>query len=196
MAGLKFVQPGQQYIAAEIRRRRKLQNATDCFSTAGKRLRTVAQAGERRTDMAKVQLAFRREPQAASRAYKQSRAESTFESFEGGARHGRRNVQRPGGGGQASIVCSADEQLQVVDAQHFQNPIERASLITLFFRRVKQTSITASKTEPEPHHESSRLLPVLPCRASASAAGYRIAGAGAWPTRPTGGSARHLGQSG
>src|SRR5690606_41247813 len=99
MAGLKFVQPGQQYIAAEIRRRRQLQNATDCFSTAGTRLRTVAQAGERRTDMAKVQLAFRREPQPAGSAYRQSRADSTFESLAGGARHGRRTVQRPARGG-------------------------------------------------------------------------------------------------
>jgi len=137
MTRLEFVEPRQQHVAPEVGRRRQLQHTTDRLATTSERLCPLVQASQCCPGMQQISLALGGQTQAAGGAHEQPHTQARFQALQGRTGHCGRHVEPARGRGKAAAVGGTDEQLQVVDTQHFQNPVERASLIAPFFRRVK-----------------------------------------------------------
>ncbi|MCY1459083.1 hypothetical protein D9M71_765260 [compost metagenome] len=75
--------------------------------------------------------------QAAGGAREEARVQLLLQALEGGAGHGRRDVQLAGGRRKATVVGGIDEQGEVVEAQHFQYSFEGLSLSSRFFLPAK-----------------------------------------------------------
>ena len=142
MFTLELVEPGQQQIAAKIRRGRKLQHATDLILTAGQQAPAFIQVAQGRPGVFEKALALRGEPQAAGGTGQQPCAQVFLDALEGSTGHRRRKVHDPGRRRQAAQVCGTHEQLQVIESQHeafldYQKNIERACSFSRFYPREK-----------------------------------------------------------
>lgn len=137
MLALEIVEPGQQHIAAEIRRGGKLQHAGDVLAATGQLPLPLGEALQGASRMGQELLAFRGQAQAAGGAHEQAGVELLLQALERGAGHGGRDVALAGSGREAAVVGGADKQGEIVEAQHFQISIERPSLSSRFFLSAK-----------------------------------------------------------
>ena len=135
--GLELVEPGQQRVAPEVRGRGDLQHAADLVAHARQLPASALQAGQGGAGVGQVLFALDGEAQAASGTQQQTYLQLRLQALERGAGHRGRAVQLTGSGGQATQLGSADEQGDVVEAQHgrshFQKIIERDSMAGVFF---------------------------------------------------------------
>ncbi len=110
-----------------------MQHAADSGAPALQGLTPFLQGEQRGAGVAEEALALGGQPQAAGGAGQQACLQLGFEALEGGAGHRRRALQPPRGGGKAAGFGGAHEDLEIVQTQHFQFSVERASLDSGFF---------------------------------------------------------------
>ncbi|MNC41112.1 hypothetical protein D3C75_898640 [compost metagenome] len=116
MLALQFIQPGQQDIAPEVRRRRQLQHATDVILPPCQLTPPFIQAGQGIARVQQKALAFGGQAQVAGRAGQQARTQLLLQAFECSTGHRRGKVEQACRRRQAAQFGGANEQLQVIDS--------------------------------------------------------------------------------
>ncbi|MDQ0126244.1 hypothetical protein J2W17_005222 [Pseudomonas lini] len=120
MFALKLVEPRQQQVSTEIRRRRQLQDPTDLILTASQQPAPLVEIAQRRPGVFEKPLALGGQAQAACGTGKQTGAELLFDTLQRRAGHCSGQVHPARRRGQTAQVRGPDEQLQIIETQHFQ----------------------------------------------------------------------------
>ncbi|MNL17580.1 hypothetical protein D3C87_1386810 [compost metagenome] len=115
---LKLVQPGQQQVATEVRRRRQLQHAADLILATGQQTPTFIEVAQGRPSIFEKAFTFGGQAQATGRAGEQTGTELLFDALQRRAGHRCRHVHAPRSRRQATEVRRPNEQLQVIETQH------------------------------------------------------------------------------
>lgn len=132
--GAERAQPGQQQVAAEVRRRRQLQDAVQLGVLALHAGLAFAQGGQHLLRIRQVERALAGQAQAAGRAHEQAQVQLALQPCHRRSDLPGQQVGLAGGLREAAQRGSADEQLQIVEADHLHRQSESAARFCAFPR--------------------------------------------------------------
>lgn len=132
--GAERAQPRQQQVAAEVRRRRQLQGAVQFGVFALHAGLALAQGRQYLLCIGQVQRAFASQAQAAGGAHEQAQVQLALQPCHRRGDLAGQQIGFAGGLGEAAQRGGADEQLQVVEADHLHCQSESAARFCAFLR--------------------------------------------------------------
>jgi len=130
--GAERGQPRQQQVAAEIRRRRQLQGAVQVGVLALHAGLALAQGCQNLLRVGQVQRALAGQAQAAGGAHEQAQVQLAFQPRHRGGHLAGQQVGLACGLRKAAQRRGADEQLQIVETDHFHCRSESADRFCAF----------------------------------------------------------------